>query len=397
LRDLPVLVVDDNETNRRILEEIFRKWRMRPMVVESGQAALAALEERRHTGNPFALVLLDSMMPEMDGFTVAERIHRDFASTGVIVMMLSSADRRGDLARCRELGVATFLVKPVRQSTLLDSIMAALGSEHAAERIGPPMARTPEKCGGPLQILLAEDNAVNQMLAVRLLEKRGHSITLAANGRAALAALEANRFDVVLMDVQMPEMDGFEATAAIRARENGSGRRTPIIAMTAHAMKGDRERCLAAGMDGYVSKPLEADELYRIVEYLAAPKCSAESIVSAKPDAACFDYEVALRRAGGDVDLLREMMDLFVQQCPELITAVRGAVAAEDPAALARAAHTLKGAASNFGASLVLAEAQALEEAGLAGNLTNCRSSVERLEWGIERFNAEFAALAAAT
>jgi CheY-like chemotaxis protein len=310
-------------------------------------------------------------------------------------MMLSSADRRGDATRCRELGVASFLIKPVRQSTLLDSIMTALGPEHAAKRMIPVNSKVPDKRSGRLEILLAEDNTVNQMLAVRLLEKRGHSITLASDGRAALAALEAKSFDVVLMDVQMPEMDGFEATAAIRARENGSGRRTPVIAMTAHAMKGDRERCLAAGMDGYVSKPLEANELYKTVEHLATSTSAPESIASPQPCSPYFAFEIALRRAGGDVDLLREMLDLFLRQCPELMTAIRGAIAAQDAPALARGAHALKGAAANFGPSLVFDEAQALEEAGIAGNLNDCRSSVERLEQGMERFNAEFSALLA--
>jgi signal transduction histidine kinase/CheY-like chemotaxis protein len=396
LRDLPVLVVDDNATNRRILEEFLRKWHMQPTVVESGQAALAALDERRRGGPPFALVLIDSMMPEMDGFSLAERIQRDPALAGHTIMMLSSADRRGDATRCRELGVAAFLVKPVRQSTLLDSIMIALGAKHGAERLLPVIPKTLDKCAHRLELLLAEDNAVNQKLAIRLLEKRGHSVTVADNGRAALAALETKRFDLVLMDVQMPEMDGFEATAAIRAREDGSGRHTPVIAMTAHAMKGDRERCLAAGMDGYVSKPLEANELFKTVENLAAPTTAVESPASTEPRSVCFDYDVALRRAGGDVDLLRELIELFLQQCPELMAAIRGAIAAQDAAALARATHTLKGSVGNFGPSLVVDAALALEEAGKAGNLANCGETFEQLERGVERLNAEFSAFLAA-
>jgi signal transduction histidine kinase/DNA-binding response OmpR family regulator/HPt (histidine-containing phosphotransfer) domain-containing protein len=396
LHGLPVLVVDDNATNRRILKEFLRKWRMQPTVVDSGQAALAALDERRRSGDPFALVLLDSMMPEMDGFTLAERVQRDSAMAGPIMMMLSSADRRGDATRCHELGVASFLVKPVRQSTLLDSIMTALESRHGAERILPLAPKTVDRCAQRLEILLAEDNAVNQKLAIRLLEKRGHSVTLAPDGRAALAALERKRFDVVLMDVQMPEMDGFEATAAIRAREDGLGRHTPVIAMTAHAMKGDRERCLAAGMDGYVSKPLQANELFTTVEQLATPASACESAVAALPASASFDYDTALRRAGGDDDLLRELIDLYLQQCPELMTAIRDAITAGDATELARAAHTLKGSVGNFGPSLVFDKALALEEAGKAGSLVVCAETFSQLRQAVEYLNAKFARFLAA-
>ena len=317
---LPVLVVDDNATNRRILEEMLTNWGMRPTVVEGGHEALAALERARGTGSPFALVLLDAMMPEMDGFTLAERIRQDPEPMGSTLMMLSSANRREDAARCRELGVSTYLTKPIRQSTLLDAIMTTLGTSASVD--GPPMPPTPahaEPAGGRrgLRLLLAEDNAVNQRLAVSLLEKRGHQVVVAGNGREALAALDGAAFDAVLMDVQMPEMDGFEATAAIRAREAATGAHTPIIAMTAHALKGDRDRCLEAGMDAYVSKPLRPQELFEVLEGLV----TAADLTGPAPDEpehepAAFDMAAALERVDGDAELLKELAGLFIVRMP---------------------------------------------------------------------------------
>ena len=269
LRDLPVLVVDDNATNRRILEGMLKSWCMRPTAVEGGHDALAVLEQARKTGKTFPLILLDAQMPGMDGFGLTERMKQIPELAGATIMMLTSAGLRGDAARCRELGIAAYLTKPIKQSELLDAILLALGT------LPPEAGRTPlvtrhalRESRQRLRILLAEDNAVNQTLVVRLLEKWGHAVTVAGDGRAALAAVEKagfGGFDLVLMDVQMPELDGLEATTAIRAKEKASGGHLPIIAMT-HTMKGDRERCLAAGMDGYISKPVQAQELFEAVE-----------------------------------------------------------------------------------------------------------------------------------
>ncbi len=270
LRDLPVLVVDDNATNRRILEGMLKSWCMRPTAVEGGHDALAVLEQARKAGKTFPLILLDAQMPGMDGFGLTERMKQIPELAGATIMMLTSAGLRGDAARCRELGIAAYLTKPIKQSELLDAILLALGT------LPPEAGRTPlvtrhalRESRQRLRILLAEDNAVNQTLVVRLLEKWGHAVTVAGDGRAALAAVEKagfGGFDLVLMDVQMPELDGLEATTAIRAKEKASGGHLPIIAMTAHTMKGDRERCLAAGMDGYISKPVQAQELFEAVE-----------------------------------------------------------------------------------------------------------------------------------
>jgi CheY-like chemotaxis protein len=269
LRDVKVLLVDDNRTNRRILERMLGLWGMKTTSVEDGQEALNELSSARGTGLPYGLILTDMHMPKMDGFTLIEQIrHRPELATATI-MMLTSAGHRGDAARCKELGVAAYLLKPIRQSELRDAITRALGAREQQGAI-PMITRfslhdepDPSAC---LRVLLAEDNAVNQRLGVRLLERRGHSVTVAANGRAALKALEEEEFDLVLMDVQMPEMDGLEATAAIRNKEKLSGNHQAVIALTAHSMKGDQERCLAAGMDGYLSKPIRPDELDAVLE-----------------------------------------------------------------------------------------------------------------------------------
>ena len=267
LAGVRVLVVDDNSTNRRILAEILERWGMKAALAESGAQALTLLEESRRSATPFDLLLADVNMPEMDGFTLVERIrqHEDLHRT--TIMMLTSVGQRGDAARCRQLGIAAYLIKPVGQSQLLEAVLNVLGTGRQAAHEAPLVTRhslRERKTG--LRVLLAEDNPVNQKLAERLLEKRGYKVVVASNGRQALRALEKERFDLVLMDVSMPEMDGLEATRAIRAAELKTGSHLPIVAMTAHAMKGDRERCLDAGMDGYVSKPIQAKELFEVAE-----------------------------------------------------------------------------------------------------------------------------------
>jgi two-component system sensor histidine kinase/response regulator len=265
LAGLRAMVVDDNTTNGRILEEMLHRYGMRPTLAESGIAALQCLKQ---TKGPFAVILTDLNMPDMDGFTLAEQLHQfpELAGKAKIIM-LTSAGQRGEAARCQELGVAAYLTKPVSQSELFEAISRVLGTSGSQPDSAALVTRqTVPKGTKKLRVLLAEDNAVNQKVASRLLEKQGHHVTVAPDGREALAALDRENFDAVLMDVQMPEMDGFEATAAIRARERDTGRHLPIIAMTAHAMQGDRERCLAAGMDSYISKPIKARELIELLE-----------------------------------------------------------------------------------------------------------------------------------
>ena len=263
LETLRVLIVDDSETNGTILKEILTGWRMMPTVVKSGELALEVMEQAYKTGTPFALALLDCNMPVMDGFTLAERIVQSPHLNHATIMMLTTGGRKSDISQCRQLGIATYLIKPIKHSDLKDSILRALNlaSPEVEQPKEEEVGTLSGQVGKRLHILLAEDNAVNQLLGRRLLEKQGHAVTIAGNGQDALDALALERFDVVLMDVQMPKMGGFEATGAIRARERVRGGHLPIIAMTAHAMKGDRERCLDSGMDGYVSKPIQAQKL----------------------------------------------------------------------------------------------------------------------------------------
>jgi PAS domain S-box-containing protein len=275
LRGVKVLVVDDNRTNRRILSGMLTRWEMKPTLVEGGDEALAELSAAWQAGTPYPLIITDLLMPEMDGFGLVERIRQRPELAAPTIMMLTSAGHRGDAVRCKELGVAAYLMKPIRQSELREAIARVLGAREQGGAI--PLvtryslgdARDPDSS---LRVLLAEDNAVNQRLATRLLEKRGHRVMVAGNGREAIEALEKETFDLVLMDVQMPEMDGFEATMAIREKERTTGAHLPIIALTAHAMKGDRERCLGAGMDGYLAKPIRATELDEILDNHVAHK-----------------------------------------------------------------------------------------------------------------------------
>jgi CheY-like chemotaxis protein len=270
LRELFVLIVDDNATNRRLLEEMVIGWRMVPTLAASAPEALAALRVAQESGRPFHLVLTDVHMPDMDGFTLAEAVNKDPTLAGAIIVMLTSAGQRGDAARCRELGIAAYLSKPIKRSELRDAILLALGGQ-SAERDRPPLVtrHSLREAGQTGRILLVEDNRVNQLVARRLLESRGYTVAVANDGREALRILDEAAFvgfGCILMDVQMPEMDGFECTAIIREREQTTGSRLQIIAMTAHAMAGDDARCLAAGMDAYLSKPIEANKFFDVLE-----------------------------------------------------------------------------------------------------------------------------------
>ena len=264
LAGMPALVVDDNPTNRRILTELLWMWHMRPASAASGIEALGMLGQAARRGDPFALVVTDCHMPEMDGFDLALRIRNSPELCDAIVMMLTSGEQSGDIKRCRELGVSTYLTKPIRRAELRGAMLKTIAGRPAPAPAAAPRTK-PSAAAAALHILLAEDNIVNQRVAVRILEKQGHSVTVASNGVEALQALRDQEFDVVLMDVQMPEMSGFEATQKIREKERGSAH-LPIIAMTAHAMTGDRERCLGAGMDDYLSKPVRAAQLIELVE-----------------------------------------------------------------------------------------------------------------------------------
>jgi two-component system sensor histidine kinase/response regulator len=266
LCDLSALIVDDNLTNRVVLEGMLSRWGMKPVSVDRAEAALQAMQGAARASRPFAIVIVDGQMPGIDGFTLVKQIQACPELAATTVVMLTSIGHKGDAALCRELGIAAYLMKPARQNELLGTLCRVLRKSPETQVPTLITRHTLREERSRLQILLAEDNAVNQTLAVRILEKRGYVVTVAGDGRAALAALEKQPFDLVLMDVQMPEMDGFQATAAIRAKEQPGAPSLPIIAMTAHALKGDQERCIAAGMNGYVSKPIRTADLFSAIE-----------------------------------------------------------------------------------------------------------------------------------
>jgi CheY-like chemotaxis protein/HPt (histidine-containing phosphotransfer) domain-containing protein len=385
---MPVLVVDDHATNRRILEKVLTHWEMRPTVADGGQSALDAIDQARGAGISYRLVLLDAQMPDMDGFALAAKLHHHPDLVGTTIMMLSSADQIGDAARCREVGIERYLTKPVRQSDLLEAILTVTGSARSV--VGAGVSDTQDSPGGrPLRILLAEDNVVNQRMAARLLEKGGHSVVVAANGKEALLALGRESFDLILMDVQMPEMGGFEATAAIRALPNGVSR-IPIIATTAHAMKGDREACLAAGMDGYVSKPISAKALFEAIAAFATPRPAA-------PRAPVFDGDAMIAHFDGDRALLVEIATIFLVDYPARLAAVQGGVERRDPAALQAAAHSLRGSAVNFGAGPAGEAALRLEMMGRDGDLTGIEPAFVELKKLMTELTVNLATFTAGT
>jgi two-component system sensor histidine kinase/response regulator len=269
LEGVSVLVVDDNASNRRILQAMLERWEMKITLVEDAEKAMTQLLRAQEADSPFDLILTDMHMPGVDGFGLIERIRQKPELSTASVMMLTSAGHRGDAARCEELGVAAYLLKPIRQSELYAAISRALGTKGEAIRASQVTAdplRATDESALQLKLLVAEDNTVNQLLLTRLLEKRGHHVALVGNGRKALEALEKESYDLVLMDIQMPEMDGLEATEALRRSEQHTSKRQPVVALTAHAMKGDEERCLAAGMDGYLTKPIRPSELDAVLQ-----------------------------------------------------------------------------------------------------------------------------------
>ncbi|MGB7848087.1 MAG: response regulator [Candidatus Acidiferrum sp.] len=384
LRDLDVLVVDDNSTNRHILVKMLDNWQMRPSAVDSGAKAIASLREAQGMGRKLSLILLDAQMPEMDGFALAESIKRNPEWKAATIMMLSSAGQRGDAMRCRELGIAAYLTKPVQQSELLEAILTALGTPSAGVRPPAPITRhSLRESQTQLRILLTEDNAVNQMVAVRLLEKYGHTVKLAENGKRALAMLEEQSFDALLMDIQMPEMNGWEATQAIREKEKTTGKHIPIIAMTAHAMKGDEERCLVAGMDAYLAKPIRTRDLFALLDRFGGPR---QKEADAGPPAAAgkqtvshaLDLAAALERLEGDRDLFLEVAQVFSSDCPRLLREMRQAIAAGNPKALKQLAHTLKGSSASVGALALSQTSRQIEMLAGSGDIESAAGG-----WGV--------------
>ena len=391
LQGLNVLIVDNNEMNREILAEMLANWGMNPKQAGDGAIALEMLENARDAGHAFPLVLLDASMPKIDGFQVLQRIRLSPALAGAVIMMLSADRRMIDAPRCLELGARRCLTKPIGQSELLDAILLALRPRAIEETsIESKVLQLREKTQRRLlNILLAEDNPVNQKLAIHLLEKAGHRVSLAGTGREALAAWEnagMPGFDIVLMDIQMPEMDGMEATAAIRDREKNSGRHIPILAMTAHAMRGDKERCLASGMDGYISKPIHPDGLFAEIDRcLAGSERSITMTEIPQESREQIDRASLLERVEGDRELLAEMVHLFEEDAPKLLAAMRDALQRCDVVALERAAHSLKGAAGNLSAKATAAAASQLETDAKNGGVETAKGSLVEVERAVKQ------------
>ncbi len=388
LSQVRALVVDDNATNRHILTQMLCNWTMQPIAASNVREAIDCLHEAYRTKNPIELVLTDANMPDEDGFSLAERIRQDTQLGSTVIMMLTSGGRPDDIAKCEQLGIASYLMKPVKQSELFDAIALAMGLTATETEPEIDEKRLSSQTIGPLRILLAEDSFVNQKLAVGLLEKHGHHVTVAGDGREALTRLNAEPFDLVLMDVQMPELDGLDATRAIRVKEQSTGDHIPIVAMTAHAMKGDRQRCLDAGMDGYVSKPIRASRLFDMIHSVLKrvgtvggesehSQCSDQSA----PDSnRTISWSEALDAAGGDDQLMKEVLDVFLDEAPRLLAAAQHAVEDQDVEALHIAAHTLKGALRAVGALPASEVAYRLERQGKAGDLENSSGTLLELE-----------------
>jgi two-component system, sensor histidine kinase and response regulator len=381
LAGMRTLLVDDNSVNLQILERMLTAWGAAAATASGGEVALRMLGEAEADGRPFDLVILDACMPGVDGFAVAERIRNTPALAHATIMMLTSIDVEDGAKRCRELGISVFVTKPVRKVHLRDAILATLGSSREAEAAVDTLARSNRS----LRVLLAEDNLINQRVALTLLANRGHDVVVVANGRDAVSSALAESFDAILMDVQMPEMDGFEATAAIRKAEAASGGHVPIIAMTAHAMKGDRERCLASGMDAYLSKPIDVDRFLELVESQSGDRPLEAMALHSDDEEHAFDLGETLARLDGNVALMREVVVLFREQTAERIAGLRTAADRSDAEAVARLAHALKGEAAMLGVEPLAAAAGRLERLANRGDATDARRLVDGLERNVAR------------
>jgi CheY-like chemotaxis protein len=385
LRDLPVLIVDDNATNRRILDEWLRGWQMKPVAVGDGIAAMDALWDAVSTGRPYGLLLLDARMPETDGLALVTQVRKRPEWSATRIVLLTSGDRPGDLARSRELRIDAHLLKPVPQDELLQTIYRVMS------RTAPEFADKETRRGGDretgvlspclpvslspcLRILVAEDNEFNAQLLEHLLVRRGHQVRLAANGREALARTEEGVFDVLFLDVHMPELDGFQVVQAIRERERAAGRHLPVIALTARARKEDRERCLAAGMDDFLAKPIQAVNLWAAIDRVVATPPRAD-----RPELALIDARVLLSTCGADAAILEKICRTFRARLPDHLTAVRDALRDRDALRLREAAHKLCGMVSAF--STMAAEvASKLEDHAEGGRIEEARPLVGQLE-----------------
>jgi PAS domain S-box-containing protein len=383
LQDMPVLIVDDNRTNRQVLDSWLRGWQMQPAAVGDGLAALDALWHGAARGRPFALVLLDARMPDTDGLTVAARIRDRTELAGTPIILLTSGDRPGELTRLRDLKVDAHLLKPVQPHELLDTIHRVLqrdegrGMRDEPQESGPmshPSSLIPHPSSLSLRVLVAEDNAFNAQLLEQLLGRRGHRVQVATNGREALNLAEEGGFDLLLLDVHMPELDGFQVVQAIRAREETSGGHLPVIALTARSRQEDRERCLAAGMDDFLAKPIQALDLEAAINRIQSTRGTAEET---EPN--LLDPHVLLAACGGDANILENIAQAFRTGLPKEIAAVRDALRARDASRLRETAHRLSGMVAAF-STVAGAVASDLEDQAARGQLDAAPALVERLK-----------------
>jgi two-component system sensor histidine kinase/response regulator len=381
LAGIPVLIVDDNATNRLVLQEMTSSWGLEPSEAKDEEEAVSKIESALESGMPYQVVLLDSRLSRIDGFEVAKRLKESPYGEDLRIILLTSMGSKGDAAQCAKFGVSAYLVKPVKQSDLLDAILMALG--YPADEKVPLITRyTIEEARKRLRILVVEDNVVNQKVASAMLEKRGHGVVIASNGREALGFLDKENFDLILMDVQMPEMDGFEATRLIRQREKEDGGQIPIVAMTAHAMKGDRERCLEAGMDDYVSKPIRDANLFSVIQKLVKGLENKKQVRRLRhlehinpADQGVFDLSEAMRAVDGDQDLFKEIASLFLASAADNMAKIRAAISERDARVVEHAAHSIKGSVANFGAKRAFDVACRLERIGKEGKLKEAESA----------------------
>ncbi len=396
IRGMRVLVVDDNRTNRTILVKMLESFGCSPEAVERGSETIQVLKRAAQREKLFDLVLLDMLMPGMNGEAVLRAIKNDPEIKNVTVIILTSLGERGDAARLEALGCAGYLLKPVKQSQLFDLIITVLSRQKtpAQRQLGRIVTRhtLAEEKRRKIRLLLAEDNPMNQKLAIALLKRAGYWVDAVENGKMVAEALKRKNYDLILMDVQMPEMDGLEATQAIRKTE-GNERHTPIIAMTAHAMKGDRERCLRAGMDGYISKPIEPQELLDAIKKWTACADSQGVTVEqeklqedARLEGIPIDIESALTRFDGDKKFFEEMLEEFLNYMPRLLNILSQVTREGDAEGVEREAHSIKGAAGNLGARGIADLALKLELQGRTGDLAHAQEMLDNLRTEFKRF-----------
>lgn len=381
IRGLHVLVVDDNETNRKLAVELLQRWGARPFAVADGYAALEEIRRASQTEDAYRLLLLDVQMPGMDGFSVVEQL-RNEPDRVTPIMMLTSEGQRGDAARCRELGISAYMLKPYSQSDLFDAIMNTLGVSES--QVAPLVTRhTVRQNKRKLHVLLAEDNNVNQVLAKRLLEKFGHTVEVANHGLDAVEKWQARNYDLILMDVDMPEMNGYAATARIRAAEKGQGGHIPIIGLTAHVMQGSREECLAAGMDGYLSKPIDTEALWIELENLKGLGGSTDSTATQPviPAERKFNLDDALSLMDNDLDLFREMVKIYLADYPRYLEQLEQSRLNENAEQVRHVAHTIKGMLSVFCVPSISGIAERIEMQQLQASVEDYAGLRLGLEW----------------